>query len=336
MFWQVGEVTPVDAGTANFTVTSATEHQTWEGWGGTFNEQGWDALQELSADDQAKAINLLFSTTDGLGLDWGRIPIGPSDYAMERYTLSSGPGEFSITHDLDYLIPYIHAAQAVKDDVKYWATPWTPPPWAKTGAEDAGGYDKGNFNTEYYEEYADFFVSWIQAYEAENIPIDAVMPQNEAGWAQSYPTCRWGPATDSTLNMDVGMADTRTLATFVDAHLFPKLDAASLTTKVWFGTLSNNKFDPLHWQDMLEKPTADRIIGVGLQWETITQVQAVLDAGYLVMQSEHKCGNYPWLGTLVTTVEAANRDNFLPTMAPTTSLTAKNRGTCSLIGSPSA
>jgi glucosylceramidase len=293
-YWEVGEVTPVDAGTPNFTVTSATTHQTWHGWGGTFNEAGWDALQELSADDQAKAISLLFSTTDGLGLDWGRIPIGPSDYAIERYTLSDAPGQFAIDHDLEYLIPFVHAAQQVKNDVKYWASPWTPPPWAKTGGEN-GGYDKGVFNTEYYEEYADFFVSWIKAYEAEGIPIDAVMPQNEPGWAQSYPTCRFGPARDSTQNVDVGATDPLTLATFVDGHLFPKLDAASLATKVWFGTLSNNIFDTDHWEDMLTKPSANRIIGVGLQWETIAQVESVLAAGeYLVMQSEHRCGNYPW------------------------------------------
>src|SRR5690606_4532135 len=144
-------------------------------------------LQELSEADRQRAIDLLFDESDGLGLDWGRIPIGPSDYALERYTLSPNPGEVSIAHDQQTLIPYIKAAQAVKDDVKYWGSPWSPPPWAKTGGQN-GGYDKGIFNTEYYEEYADYFIAWIQAYEAEGIPIDHVMPQNEPGWSQSYPT----------------------------------------------------------------------------------------------------------------------------------------------------
>jgi glucosylceramidase len=48
---------------------------------------------------------------------------------------------------------------------------------------------------------------------------------------------------------------------------------------------------------MLSKGTADRIIGVGLQWECVKQVEAVINAGYLVMQSEHRCGNYPWGST---------------------------------------
>src|SRR5690606_20097606 len=120
------------------------------------------------------------------------------DYALERYTLSDGPASFTVARDQQYLIPYIKAAQAIKDDVIYWASPWTPPPWMKTGETESSGYDKGIFNTANYQDYADFFVSWIQAYEAEGIPIDSVMPQNEPGWAQSYPTCAFGPATDST------------------------------------------------------------------------------------------------------------------------------------------
>ncbi len=39
---------------------------------------------------------------------------------------------FSIARDEMALIPYIKAAQAVKDDIKFWASPWTPPPWMKT------------------------------------------------------------------------------------------------------------------------------------------------------------------------------------------------------------
>jgi len=141
-YWQVGEVT-VGGSSATITVNSSQTFQDWHGWGGTFNEKGWAALQALSEADRTLAINLLFSVTDGLGLDWGRIPIGPSDYAVERYHLSSGPGQFSVDHDLQYLIPYIKAAQAVKGDVKYWASPWTPPPWAKSGNTEKSGYDKG-------------------------------------------------------------------------------------------------------------------------------------------------------------------------------------------------
>ncbi|HEU5075064.1 MAG TPA: glycoside hydrolase family 30 protein [Polyangiaceae bacterium] len=312
-YWNVGEVT--EGGTsATFTVNTTQTFQEWHGWGGTFNEKGWDALQALSAEDRDRAMKLLFDVNEGIGFEWGRIPIGPSDYALTRYHLSDAPGQFSVEHDQSYLIPYIKAAQAIKGDVRYFASPWTPPPWAKSGTTENMGYDKGYFNTEYYEEYADFLISWIQAYEAEGIPIDSIMPQNEPGWAQSYPTCAWGPATDSTNNTE--LPNPVTLGTFVDQHLFPALDAAGLETNVWMGTLSNNKYFADYWNDMASKPSFERIVGGALQWENELEVGTVAATGKLVMQSEHKCGNYPWLGSQATSAADANRDNFLPNMAP--------------------
>jgi glucosylceramidase len=262
-------------------------------------------MESLDDAKRAEVMALLFDEADGIGFDWGRIPIGPSDYALDRYTLSSGPGEFAIGRDQMHLIPYVKAAQALKSDVKYWGSPWTPPPWAKTngGGNDTenSGYDKGIFNSMYYQEYADFFVDWIQAYEAEGIPIDNVMPQNEPGWAQNYPTCAFGPARDSTSSTD--HTNPVTLGTFVDT-LFSTLDTAGLSTKVWFGTLSNNSFFGDYWNDMRSKASADRLVGVALQWETQASIGTVANASksdgskYLIMQSEHKCGNYPWGSTM--------------------------------------
>jgi len=99
---------------------------------GCFNEKGWEALQNLSASDKSKAMKLLFDKKDGLGLEWGRIPIGASDYALTRYTLDETAGDtgmehFSIDHDTNYLIPFIKAAQAVKPDILFWGSAWTPP-----------------------------------------------------------------------------------------------------------------------------------------------------------------------------------------------------------------
>ena len=30
------------------------------------------------------------------------------------------------------LIPYVKAAQAVNGNIRFWASPWTPPTWMKT------------------------------------------------------------------------------------------------------------------------------------------------------------------------------------------------------------
>ena len=85
---------------------------------------------------QDQAIQLLFGK-DGCRFAWGRIPMGASDYAIDRYTLNETAGDtamanFSIERDKQRLIPFIKAAQAVKPDIRFWASPWTPPTWMKS------------------------------------------------------------------------------------------------------------------------------------------------------------------------------------------------------------
>lgn len=312
---------PLTAGgtTASVTVTSSMAKQDWYGFGGTFNEQGWAALMKLSAADRAAVMELLFSVDKGIGFEWGRIPIGPSDYAVERYHLSSAAGQFDISHDKledRGLIPYIKAAQTVKGDVRFWASPWTPPLWAKKSSSDnimeSGGYDKGIFDSTKSAEYVQFFVSWVDAYEKEGIPISFVMPQNEPGWAQSYPTCAFGPATDSTVNQERGVNDPVTFGPFIQA-LHEGLQATPYKTKVWLGTLSNDKYFTNYWGSLSDKSIVD---GAGLQWATQPRVGTISGAGKLVMASEHKCGNYPWLGARATSYQDANRENFLAAEAP--------------------
>jgi glucosylceramidase len=303
------------------TITLGTAKQDWLGWGGTFNEAGWAALQALTAAEQAEVMQLLFSATDGIAFDWGRIPIGASDYAVDRYTLSSAAGQFDISRDEMRLIPYIKAAQAVKGDVRYWGSPWTPPPWAKkatSGTENPapgnGGYDKGVFDPAFNQDYANYFVSWVQAYEMNEIHIDSVMAQNEPGWSQGYPTCAWGPAIDSTNNsQQVYWSEPVTLGPFIADFLKPALDAAGHGTKIWFGTLSNDATFDAYWNSLTDKSIVE---GVALQWETIIRVPSMRQAGMVVMQSEHKCGNYPWLGTTAGSAEAADYNSFFPDYAP--------------------
>ena len=126
-YWKTGTSTESN-GNANITVNENQKHQKWRGLGGTFNEAGWDALNVLSESERDRAIKLLFDVNDGIGFTWGRIPVGASDYALERYTLNETANDFEMEHftierDKQYLIPYIKAALAVKPDIRFWASP---------------------------------------------------------------------------------------------------------------------------------------------------------------------------------------------------------------------
>ena len=89
-------------------------------------------------------MKLLFDATDGARFVFGRIPIGASDYAIDRYTLDETANDytmtnFSIAHDRTLLIPYIKAALAVNPNLRLWASPWTPPTWMKTTSGTVSG-----------------------------------------------------------------------------------------------------------------------------------------------------------------------------------------------------
>ena len=93
-FWKTGTWTESTAN-ATVTVNDANAYQTWEGFGGAFNELGWSYLTTQAMKDQA--IQLLFGK-DGCHFAWGRIPMGSSDYATDRYSLNETAGDTAMTN----------------------------------------------------------------------------------------------------------------------------------------------------------------------------------------------------------------------------------------------
>lgn len=281
-FWTVGTPTEVTS-EASITVNDSKVLQDWTGFGGTFNEKGWEALGALSQADRDLAMKLLYDPVEGANFVSGRIPIGASDYAMDRYTLNDNAGDtamekFSIARDRMRLIPYIKAAMAVRSGIRFWGSPWTPPPWMKTN----NAYDRGNLKNDptTMQALALYLTRFVEEYAKEGIEIDVIHPQNEPGYAQDYPSCGWtGPQ----------MAD------FIKTYLAPTFTQHNLSTKIFCGTMSNPTVD----KDILNAVVADAgakavIKGFGLQWGLRGAYdQANLDKKLEIWQTEHQCGNFP-------------------------------------------
>lgn len=305
-FWQIGQVTE-GGGAATVTVDDAQTFQAWQGFGGTFNERGWDALEELSAEDRALAIQLLFSSQNGLALTVGRIPIGSSDYGLDRYSLADEPQDlagdpmqnFSIDRDQNDLIPYIKAALEVNPDIKFWASPWSPPPWMTDNGIDVGLPAPSPGPAEFdmdgramksdplmLQAHAEYLARFVEAYTAEGIAVEAVHPQNEPGWAQNYPSCAW---------------PNNLLTTYIRDYLGPLFETRLPNTEIWLGTMSNTTSDSIVVDVMGDPAAAAYVKGIGLQWGMGDGNNPVTYQTYdvPVMQTEHKCGNYPWLGSYV-------------------------------------
>jgi glucosylceramidase len=297
--WTPGTIS-TSTGNATVTVNDSSTAQTWEGFGGAFNEKGWEYISMLSSSDQTRTMQLLFGT-DGANFAMGRIPMGSSDYAVARYTddeVSGGTdtamSSFSTTEDSKYLIPYIQAALAVKSDIKFWSSPWTPPTWMKTGPFKAtnetnsptttSNFDSGNMSTDTSDlsAYAQYYVDFLKAYKTAGINISVVSPQNEPGYALCYPSCLW---TSSLYTQ------------FVGQYLGPAL--AGTGVGIMLGTLSNNSSgeDESTASAVQADATAKGFLTVvGVQWGVLDDLNAgkVSFNGLPVWATEHKCGNYPW------------------------------------------
>ena len=290
-YWKTGTLA-AGTGTATVTVSDATSFQTWDGMGGAFNELGWSYLTTKALQDQA--LQLLFGS-DGCRFAWGRIPIGSSDYAIDRYTLNENSGDnemtkFSIDRDKQKLIPYIKAAQAVKSDIRFWASPWTPPSWMKSSPYQTPGnpvnaFDGGSMKSDdaTLKAHALYFVKFVQAYAEQGIKIDYVAPQNEPNYSQNYPSAIWSAST---------------FTTFVGKYLGPALASATPTAQIMLGTLSNNGPDATIASTVLADATAKGFAKVmGVQWgmsdaDKVSALQSQ-GPGIPIWLSEHKCGGSP-------------------------------------------
>jgi len=292
-YWQTtGQLTPVTSGGADVTVNDASVAQTWEGFGGAFNEQGWNALSMLSAADRDSAIDLLYGA-DGARFVFGRIPIGATDYAMDRYTddeVASGSdptlSSFSITRDMMKLIPYVKAAQAMKGNIRFWASPWTPPTWMKQGPFSSGNmvtpFDGGTMKSDAatMTALAQYLIDFVQAYAQQGITIEAISAQNEPNYTGTYPTCGWSPATYTT---------------FIGQYLGPAVASAGLATKIMLGTFNGGGSDSTIVSSVLGDAAALGYVKVfGYQWGMLGSVGGAKAFHLPIWQTEHQCGNYPW------------------------------------------
>lgn len=279
-YWNIGEPTE-GGGNATITVNDGQVQQDWIGFGGTFNEAGWDALKEVSAEDRAKAIKLLFDKNDGAAFTMGRIPIGSSDYGLDRYSLNDSQNpdpqmnNFSIARDKQNLIPYIKAALELKPDLWMWGSPWSPPPWMKSNK----AFDRGNMLDEHFGAHALYLAKFVEEYAKEGITVKAVQPQNEPGYLQDYPSCSWSGAQ---------------MTTYIRDHLGPLFKDRLPNTEIWLGTLSNPQTDHAVGQAVVGNAQAKAFLsGVGMQWGMRQNIGYYRQQGLAVMQSEHQCGNFP-------------------------------------------
>ncbi|MDD6484912.1 MAG: hypothetical protein PUF72_10165 [Clostridiales bacterium] len=136
----------------------------------------------------------------GLNFSVARLSMGSSDYSPSVYSYCDTPGDtelktFSVDKDREFIIPMIKEVLKHNADIKFLASPWSPPGWMKTGGLLSCGYMRDT----YIDCYADYFIKYIKAYGKEGIKINAVTPQNEPESHQNGTSvaCIWAPDTEA-------------------------------------------------------------------------------------------------------------------------------------------
>lgn len=170
----------------SITLNPAERFQTMDGFGAAITGSTCYNLLLMKPEDRKNFLTETFSETYGFGFSYIRISIGCSDFSLGEYTCCDTKGieNFSLQSDeKNYVIPVLKEILEINPSIKIIGTPWTCPLWMKVdNLADLNPYSSwtgGHLNPYYYQDYATYFVKWIQAFNDEGINIYAVTPQNE-------------------------------------------------------------------------------------------------------------------------------------------------------------
>ncbi|MGB6725101.1 MAG: chitobiase/beta-hexosaminidase C-terminal domain-containing protein [Terracidiphilus sp.] len=253
-----------DAGTNTVIVDATQQYQTIDGFGAAFTDSAAYLLKEVAQPSQlSTAMSNLFTRNGaGIGLSFMRNPMGASDIARSVYSFDDQPvgstdptlAGFSIQHDQTDIIPIILQAKSLNPQLKIMANPWSPPGWMKDPSSMSRVSMLGGtlLMTNANEiAFANYFVKYIQAYQAAGISIDFISLQNE-------------PLNITTVYPSMGMSDATQLA-LLQGYVLPALATNNLNTKVF--VYDHNWDTPSYPEYVLSNLTSPQLAQVaGAAW----------------------------------------------------------------------
>lgn len=222
-------------------IDPSTTYQTVDGFGAAITGATSYNLMQMTQEARTAFLKETFDPRTGIGSSLIRVPIGSSDFpargSVAEYTWCDSEGiENFAPHeeDLTYLIPVLKEIYAINPDVKIIGSPWSAPLWMK----EYSSWTSASLKTECYQDYAQYFVKWIQYMESQGFDIYAITPQNE-------PLNR-----GNSMSMYMGWQQQRD---FIKDALGPAFKSAGIGTKILvfdhnynYDNVSDQQGYPLH------------------------------------------------------------------------------------------
>jgi glucosylceramidase len=182
----------MDIGDFSIQLDTATAYQDMEGFGAALTGSSAYLINKLSAENRNKLLIDLFDTEKGIGISYLRITIGSSDFSVGTYSYcdTGNMDDFDIPQrDKTDLLPVLKEIVKINPDIKILASPWSAPAWMKQNNHMYGGSLKPE--SAVYNDFAEYFVQYVKAFEKEGIRIDAITVQNEPMLENTtYPTMK--------------------------------------------------------------------------------------------------------------------------------------------------
>jgi len=293
------------------------------GFGGQLNDATAINLDNVDSSLQFTLLEDLFDPELGLGYRTIRVPMGGTEYSERFYTYDDVYGDEELEswalqpEDTEYKIPIIQKIQSFffdnPDDLTVIATPWTAPNWMKTNDAPTGpatiiGHpwpehpraDKG-----YFTIWANYFVKFVQAYQAKGINVDALTMQNLP--SNGFDGKPYLPIPSVALSpLDSGM--------FLTNYLDPAMVAAGIDMTyiacddytIEVGTDTQSTYALAYSYGML-----DKIYGAGVHWDYDISFGAGLSTGiYEVVESRYPLPIITTQGGILSTHSTPASDNL--------------------------
>lgn len=234
--------------------------QTMLGVGGALTDASAETFYKLPEATRNEFLTAYFDKNKGIGYTLGRTNIQSCDFSTDSYSyIKEGDAAlktFDISHDEKYRIPFIKAVTAAAGGkLMLFASPWSPPAFMKDNNNVLHG---GKLLAKYDQSWANFFVKFIQAYQASGIPVWGLTVQNEPMATQSWESCKF----TATEERD-----------FVKNFLGPTLKKNGLADKKLIVWDHNRDLLYQYASTILEDPEAAKYVwGIGFHWyETWTK-----------------------------------------------------------------
>ncbi len=228
--------------------------QTMIGIGGALTDASAETFAKMPKEKQQEILQQYFDPEKGLGYTLVRTNIHSCDFSSSSYTYvnenDAALNSFSVAHDRQFRIPFIkQATAAAGGTLTLFASPWSPPAWMKDNKDMLHG---GKLKPAYYQSWADYFVKFIRAYQAEGIPVWGISVQNEPMAKQTWESCIYTAEEERD---------------FIKNFLGPTLQKAGLSEKKLIAWDHNRDLIYQRASIILSDPEAAKYVwGIGFHW----------------------------------------------------------------------